>query len=90
MHCDSIQLLRSSLVMNTYSIYMYLIRNKNFNFYLLIKLNLKYFLSPCVYIQMADERQSGSGSSGSTSSSSSSSDTTEGEARDVNEEEKKN
>ena len=77
--------------MNTYSIYMYLVRNKIVN-YLLVKLNLKYFLSPCVYmyiIQMADERQSGSGSSGSTSSSSSS-DTTEGEARDVNEEEKKN
>ena len=38
---------------------------------------------------MADERQSGSGSSGSTSSSGGG-DTTEGEARDVNEEEKKN
>ena len=46
-----------------------------------------------LHVQMADERQSGSGSSGSSSSSSSASgsgDTTEGEARDVNEEEKKN
>ena len=47
-----------------------------------------------LHVQMADERQSGSGSSGSSSSSSSSAsgsgDTTEGEARDVNEEEKKN
>ena len=45
-----------------------------------------------LHVQMADERQSGSGSSGSSSSSSASGsgDTTEGEARDVNEEEKKN
>ena len=53
---------------------------------------LSSLLLTSLHAQMADERQSGSGSSGSTDSSSSSSsggDTTEGEARDVNEEEKK-